>query len=114
MSPDGSMILATGHTEEGYPVTGDRYAFSASGVYAISPATLEIERLTDGGEWETAIEFGSDGSLAYLTNWSTASGLTTINVLDLETLEIVGSRSGVQLEIHGPASVISEWDGGRP
>ena len=101
MSPGGRHLLATGYTEESGPTT---YSVEPSGVYVIDPANLEViahHPPARGEEYLGQISFSHDGSLAYISSYSTVQ---QVDVIDLDSGEIVANRTGIQ--VYGEAAVV--------
>jgi hypothetical protein len=106
MSSDGRRLLATGYTEESGPST---YSVESSGVFVIDPADLEViaHRPADpGAEYFGQMSFSQDSSLAYVTSYSTVE---QVDVIDLDSGEVVGSRIGIQ--VYGEAAAVVEMSG---
>lgn len=101
MSPGGRHLLATGYTEKSGPTT---YSAESSGVYLIDPADLEViahHPPGQGEEYLGQISFSEDGSFAYVTSYSTVQ---QVDVIDLDSGEIVANRTGIQ--VYGQAAVV--------
>jgi hypothetical protein len=109
MSPDGRRLLATGYTEENSPTT---YSVESSGVYLIDPADLEVmahHPPDRGEEYLGRMSFSQDGSLAYVTSYSTVE---QVDVIDLDSGEVVANRTGIQ--VYGEAATVADISGGGP
>jgi hypothetical protein len=109
MSPDGRRLLGTGYTEESGPTT---YSVESSGVYLIDPADLEVmahHPPDRGEEYFGQMSFSLDGSLAYVTSYSTVE---QVDVIDLDSGEVVANRTGLQ--IYGEAAIAVDTSGGSP
>jgi hypothetical protein len=109
MSPDGRRLLATGYTEENSPTT---YSVEGSGVYLIDPADLEViahHPPDRAEEYFGQMSFSQDGSLAYVTSYSTVE---QVDVIDLDSGEVVANRTGIQ--VYGEAATVVDMTGGSP
>jgi hypothetical protein len=109
MSPDGRRLLATGYTEESGPTT---YSGESSGVYLIDPADLEViahHPPDRGEEYFAQMSFSQDGSLAYVTSYSTVE---QVDVIDLDSGEVVANRTGIQ--VYGEAATVADMSGLSP
>lgn len=109
MSPDGRRLLATGYAEESGTTT---YSVESSGVYVIDPADLDViaHRPADpGAEYFGQMSFSQDSSLAYVTSYSTVE---QVDVIDLDSGEVVASRIGIQ--VYGEAAAVVDMSGGSP
>ncbi|HEX6146356.1 MAG TPA: hypothetical protein VF083_06210 [Acidimicrobiia bacterium] len=101
MSPGGRHLLATGYTEESGPTT---YSVEPSGVFLIDPADLDViahHPPAQGEEYLGQISFSQDGTFAYVTSYSTVQ---QVDVIDLDSGEIVANRTGIQ--VYGEAAVV--------
>jgi hypothetical protein len=105
LSPDGQRILASGYTLEQDNATSE---MQSSGIFVIDPSDLEViarhepQRLdqSPGG-----LSFGPNPQYGYVTSWD---NLTTIDVIDLLTGNIVANRRGGSLQLIGDAGVIGD------
>jgi hypothetical protein len=79
-------------------------------VYLIEPADLEVivHHPPDRDEsYFGQMSFSQDGSLAYVTSYSTVE---QVDVIDLDSGEVVANRTGIQ--VYGEAATVVDRSGG--
>jgi hypothetical protein len=104
LSPAGDRLLATGQSYGNGPHT---YESESPGLYLIDPLGLDIvaHHLYYGGLYYGGVSFSNDGRIGYVTYWDQE---INIDVMDLETGDIIHTRSDPEIQIFGEAGVLGE------
>jgi hypothetical protein len=108
ISPDGNRLIATGNRDES---TASNYVSESSGLYVIDPMGLEVvvHHTPDrANRYYGAGSYSRDGSLAYVTSYTTAE---EVCVVDLDSGAILSCRSDIQV-IGEVATVVDMTRGG--
>jgi hypothetical protein len=105
LSPDGDRLLGTGYD---YTEGSNIYEYASFGFYVIDPVDLEVIAHHESDEPDRnygAFSFSADGDLGYVTSWGQQGN---IDVVDLETGDIVHTRSDPEIQIFGEVGVLGE------
>jgi len=103
-SPDGTYLLAHGaEVTEGTTVG---FESRPSPVYVIDMTTKEVLLgFQTSDEAAAEIQFSSGGELVYISTWS--DDMVTIDILDLDLLQLTGAVSFRALSLVGPAGYMA-------
>jgi hypothetical protein len=105
LSPAGDRLLATGDTyTEGMNV----YEYTSFGFYVIDPVGLEVlahHESTEQDRYFGAFSFSEDSQLGYVTSWGQQAN---IDVVDLDTGDIIHNRSGGEIQVFGEVGILGE------
>ena len=104
-SPAGDRLLATGSSStEGMNIS----EYSSSGFYVIDPVGLEViahHESDDPQRYFGGFSFSKDSALGYVSSWGQQ---TNIDVVELETGEIIHTRSDPEIQIFGEVGILGE------
>ena len=106
LAPDGTRILAWGYDHRGDDLSDD---LQASGLYVIDPNQFEVitHHVSVGPEvFYSPFTFSESAGVAYATNWAETE--STIDVIDLETGDLIATRGGEFTQMFGEVGVLGE------
>ncbi len=110
LSSAGDRLLASGQQ---YTDTADTQESTSSGLYVIDPVDLVVVAHHDADQVDQYFgnfSFSPDSSIGYVTTWDQ---LTNLNVISLETGEIVATRSAPDIQFFATPSLLIEASPGR-
>jgi hypothetical protein len=105
LSPPGYRLLATGQSYSYGPTTNES---QSSGFFVIDPVDLGVVAHHGGSEpnlYYGEISFSMDAPVGYVTSWDQE---INIHVVDLDTGNILRTRSHPEIQIYGKAGVLGE------
>lgn len=105
MSPDGRRLVATGGREES---TLSSYSLESSGWYLIDTADMSVISHVEADrpdQWYGPMSFNLEANVAYVSSWALRN---RVDVVDLDTGEVVASRDGDNVQMFGNAAVIAD------
>lgn len=105
LSPDGRRLMATGGREE---TTLSNYSLESSGWYLIDTADLSVIEHVEADrpdQWFGSISFNIEANAGYISSWTTTN---RVDVVDLDTGEVVASREGDNVQVFGDVAVIGD------
>ena len=105
LSPNGDRLLATGYS---YTEGVNTYEYTSSGFYVVDPVDLEViaHHVSDEPERSFgAFSFDGDSPIGYVTSWGQQ---TNIEVVDLETGDIIHTRSDPEILLLGEVGILGE------
>jgi hypothetical protein len=105
LSAAGDRLLATGST---YTEGMDIYEYTSFGFYVVDPVGLEVlahHESTEQDRYYGAFTFSEDSQLGYVTSWGQQAN---IDIVDLETGDIIHTRSGGEIQVFGEVGILGE------
>ncbi|HLF43454.1 MAG TPA: hypothetical protein VJA46_08000 [Acidimicrobiia bacterium] len=105
LSSAGDRLLATGQSYNYGPSTDES---GSSGLYVIDPLGLELiahHGPDQPNRFYGAFSFSKDSQIGYVTSWGQQ---TAIDVVDLETGDIIHTRSDPEIQIFGEVGILGE------
>jgi len=104
LSSAGDRLLATGQSYNYGPSTDES---GSSGLYVIDPLGLEVvaHHGLDPDLYYGGVSFSNDMGIAFVTSWDQQ---INIDVVDLETGDIIHTRSDPEIQIFGEVGIFGE------